>query len=164
MIVTAEHGDAQTMRLAMQAGARDFLPGALNTQDLIASIDRAAAQIAKAAGRAFGEPHRRRQRERRQRRHVRREQPRLHHEPCRGSRRRSLSLDMQFESLAPYFDVTMKHGLMEVLEGADELDAVALDAYMTQHAAACACSHATPDNSFEQPTTARPSSRRCSTK
>ena len=43
MIVLAEHGDAQTMRIAMQAGARDFLPGALNAA-LIASIDRAAAQ------------------------------------------------------------------------------------------------------------------------
>src|SRR6187455_2070293 len=47
MIVLAEKGDAQTMRIAMQAGARDFLPGALNLEELVASIDRAVAQTVK---------------------------------------------------------------------------------------------------------------------
>ena len=60
-----------------------------------------------------------------------------------------LSLDMQFESLAPYFDVTLKHGLMEVLENADELDAVALDAYLTQHGSGLRLLAAKPGNSFE---------------
>jgi pilus assembly protein CpaE len=40
---------------------------------------------------------------------------------------------MQFESLAQHFDIEIKHGLMDVLNSADSLDAVALDAYMTQH-------------------------------
>lgn len=133
MIVTAEHGDAQTMRLAMQAGARDFLPGELNAEDLIASIDRAASQTVKAddgeahsliavvnakggSGATFVASN-------------------LGYMMKAVSQRSTvlMSLDLQFDSLAPYFDLTLKHGLMEVLEVAHELDAVALDAYMTQH-------------------------------
>ena len=149
MIVTAQNGDAQTMRLAMQAGARDFLPGVLNTKDLIASIDRAAAQHVKApdarsasliaivnakggSGATFVASN-------------------LGYIMSTVSRQSTalLSLDMQFESLAPYFDVTIKHGLMEVLEGADELDAVALDAYLTQHGSGLRLLAAKLDNSFE---------------
>ncbi len=53
---------------------------------------------------------------------------------------------------------------MEVLEGADELDAVALDAYLTQHSSGLRLLAAKPDNSFEPATTARRGSRRCSTR
>lgn len=149
MIVTAEHGDAQTMRLAMQAGARDFLPGTLDAEDLIASIDRAAAQNVKTADERS---------------------PRLI--PIVNAKGGSgatfvasnlayilstvsqhstalISLDMQFESLAPYFDVTLKHGLMEVLDSADELDAIALDAYMTQHKSGLRLLAPSPENSLE---------------
>jgi pilus assembly protein CpaE len=149
MIVTAEHGDAQTMRLAMQAGARDFLPGALNAQDLIASIDRAAAQNVKPAeartsnliavvnakggsGATFVASN-------------------VAYIMSAVSRQSTalLSLDMQFESLAPYFDVSLKHGLMQVLESANDLDAVALDAYMTQHGGGLRLLAARPENSFD---------------
>ena len=149
MIVTAEHGDAQTMRLAMQAGARDFLPGALNAQDLIASIDRAAAQNVKPAeartsnliavvnakggsGATF----------------VASNAAYIMSTVSRQSTA-LLSLDMQFESLAPYFDVSLKHGLMQVLENANDLDAVALDAYMTQHSGGLRLLAARPENSFD---------------
>jgi pilus assembly protein CpaE len=149
MIVTAEHGDAQTMRLAMQAGARDFLPGALNAQDLIASIDRAAAQSVKPAeartsnliaivnakggsGATF----------------VASNAAYIMSTVSRQSTA-LLSLDMQFESLAPYFDVSLKHGLMQVLENANDLDAVALDAYMTQHGGGLRLLAARPENSFD---------------
>src|SRR5690606_38071567 len=44
-----------------------------------------------------------------------------------------LSLDLQFNSLAHYFDAKLRHSLPQVLETVDDLDAVALDAYMTQH-------------------------------
>jgi pilus assembly protein CpaE len=149
MVVTAEHGDAQTMRLAMQAGARDFLPGALTAADLVASIDRAAAQNVKPAearssnlvaivnakggsGATFVASN-------------------LAYIMSAVSRQSTalLSLDMQFESLAPYFDVTLKHGLMQVLENANDLDAVALDAYMTQHASGLRLLAARPENSYE---------------
>jgi pilus assembly protein CpaE len=149
MIVTAEHGDAQTMRLAMQAGARDFLPGALVAADLIASIDRAAAQTAKSE--------------------TGRESRLIAVVNAKGGSGATfvasnlgyimssvakesaalLSLDMQFESLTPYFDATLKHGLMEVLEAAQDLDAVALDAYMTQHGSGLRLLAARPENSLE---------------
>jgi pilus assembly protein CpaE len=150
MIVTAEHGDAQTMRLAMQAGARDFLPGALVAADLIASIDRAAAQTAKSE--------------------TGRESRLIAVVNAKGGSGATfvasnlgyimssvakesaalLSLDMQFESLTPYFDATLKHGLMEVLEAAQDLDAVALDAYMTQHGSGLRLLAARPENSLER--------------
>ena len=137
------------MRLAMQAGARDFLPGALNAQDLIASIDRAAAQSVKPAeartssliaivnakggsGATF----------------VASNAAYIMSTVSRQSTA-LLSLDMQFESLAPYFDVTLKHGLMQVLENANDLDAVALDAYMTQHGSGLRLLAARPENSFD---------------
>jgi len=150
MIVTAEDGDAQTMRLAMQAGSRDFLPGALNAEDLIASIDRAAAQTPRSAdehtssligvvnakggsGATFVASN-------------------LAYIMTSVSKRSTalMSLDMQFESLAPYFDATLKHGLMEVLEAAQDLDAVALDAYMTQHGSGLRLLAARPETSFER--------------
>ena len=149
MIVLAEHGDAQTMRIAMQAGARDFLPGALNAAELIASIDRAAAQIVKAVGRSSSNL--------------------IAVVNAKGGSGATfvasnlaytlntvskhptalMSLDMQFESLMQHFDLVLKHGLVEVLENADGLDAVALDAYMTQHASGLRLLAARPENSFE---------------
>ncbi len=149
MIVLAEHGDAQTMRIAMQAGARDFLPGALNASELIASIDRAAAQIVKAvggrssnliavvnakggSGATFVASN-------------------LAYTLNTVSKHSTalMSLDMQFESLMQHFDLRLKHDLMEVLENADSLDAVALDAYMTQHASGLRLLAARPANTFE---------------
>jgi pilus assembly protein CpaE len=149
MIVTAEHGDAQTMRFAMQAGARDFLPGALSTEDLVASIDRAAAQSAKAAGSraasliavvnakggsgaTFVASN-----------------AAYIMSAVSGRSTVLMSLDMQFESLAPYFDVTLKHGLIQVLESAKELDAVALDAFMTQHGSGLRLLAPRPESSFD---------------
>jgi pilus assembly protein CpaE len=43
----------------------------------------------------------------------------------------------------------LKHDLMEVLENADSLDAVALDAYMTQHTSGLRLLAARPANTFE---------------
>jgi pilus assembly protein CpaE len=149
MIVLAEHGDAQTMRIAMQAGARDFLPGALNAAELIASIERAVAQIVKVgggsasnliavvnakggSGATFVASN-------------------LAYTLNTVSKHSTalMSLDLQFESLMQHFDLKLKHDLMEVLENADGLDAVALDAYMTQHASGLRLLAARPANTFE---------------
>ena len=150
MIVTAEHGDAQTMRLAMQAGARDFLPGELSAEDLIASIDRAAAQQPKAtpsrsssliavvnakggSGATF----------------IASNVAYILNTVAERSTA-LMSLDLQFESLTPYFDMTLKHDLMEVLENANDLDSVALDAYMTQHGSGLRLLAARPEHSLER--------------
>jgi pilus assembly protein CpaE len=44
-----------------------------------------------------------------------------------------LDLDLQFGSLGQYLDITPQHGLMHALDMADQLDDVALDAYMAKH-------------------------------
>jgi pilus assembly protein CpaE len=146
MIVLAEKGDAQTMRIAMQAGARDFLPGALNLEELVASIDRAVAQTVKrpdgssstmiavvnakgGSGATFIATN-------------------LAYALKTTSKHSTalMSLDMQFGSLMQHFDLKLKHGLMEVLENAHSLDAVALDAYMTPHESGLRLLAARPEN------------------
>jgi pilus assembly protein CpaE len=133
MIILAEQGDAQTMRFAMQAGARDFLPGVVSAEDLCASIDRVAAQLESHSGAAAGELTA----------FVNAKGGsgatfiacNVAHILTSASEKSTalLSLDMQFESLAQYFDIELRHGLQEVVESVHSLDAVALDAYMTQH-------------------------------
>ena len=44
-----------------------------------------------------------------------------------------LDLDMQFGSLGQYLDVKSQHGLLGALDMAEDLDSVALDAYMAKH-------------------------------
>jgi pilus assembly protein CpaE len=147
MIVVAEQGEAQTMRLAMHAGARDFLHGTVSPEDLTASIERAAAQVSRSrpdtgrltafvnakggSGATFIASN-------------------VAHIQAAVSARSSalLSLDMQFNSLTHYFDMKLRHGLLQVLDSADDLDAVALDAYMTQHESGLRVLGAMPDKHF----------------
>jgi pilus assembly protein CpaE len=44
-----------------------------------------------------------------------------------------LDLDMQFGSLGHYLDLKSQHGLLGALDMAEDLDAVAIDAYMAKH-------------------------------
>jgi pilus assembly protein CpaE len=44
-----------------------------------------------------------------------------------------LDLDMQFGTLGQYLDLRTQHGLLGALDMAEDLDAVALDAYMAKH-------------------------------
>lgn len=133
LIVLDKNGDAQIMRLAMQAGARDFLPGVVTPEELIEAIERVVEQ---AGGKETQSDHRLTA-------FVNAKggsgatfiASNVAHilKSVSGRETALLSLDMQFESLAQYFDTDLKHGLMEVLETVESLDAVALDAYMTQH-------------------------------
>ncbi len=129
MIVLAANGDAQTMRLAMQAGARDFFAGSVTIEDLAGSVERVATRHGTAdrdmtvfvnakggSGATFLASN-------------------VAHMFAAASNIPSalLSLDLQFDSLCQFFDVEMRHGLMEVLDGVSQLDSVALDAYLTHH-------------------------------
>jgi pilus assembly protein CpaE len=148
MIVIAEGGDAQTMRLAMQAGARDFLPGVVTAEELIESLNQISSQLAD------------RSRERNHRLTVFVNAKGgsgatfiacnvAHISSAVSSRSTALlSLDLQFESLAQYFDTELRHGLMRVLDSVDSLDAVALDAYMTQHPSGLRMLAAQPENAI----------------
>lgn len=149
MIVLAENGDAQTMRLAMQAGARDFLPGVTTAEDLVVSVERVASQLTRhddeaassltvfvnakgGSGATFMASN-------------------VAHISTEASQRSTalLSLDMQFDSLAQLFDAKLRHGLLQVLDSVDDLDAVALDAYMTQHESGLRMLAAEPENVVE---------------
>jgi pilus assembly protein CpaE len=148
MIVLAEAGDARTMRLAMQAGARDFLPGVVSVEDLTASIERVSVHA----------PRELKQRERHLTAIVNAKGGsgatfiacNVAHMLTSASARSTalVSLDMQFESLAHYLDAELRHGLMQVLESVDSLDAVALDAYMTRHGSGLRMLAAQPENAF----------------
>jgi pilus assembly protein CpaE len=49
-----------------------------------------------------------------------------------------LDLDLQFGSLAQYLDIKPKHGLVTALDMADQLDSMALNAYMAKHSSGLA--------------------------
>lgn len=133
MIVMSGNGDSETMRLAMRAGARDFLLGEVSPGEFAESIDRVAAQLVEdddeqrgqltifvnakgGSGATFIGSN-------------------TAHILASVSDKSTalMSLDLQFDGLAQYFDTELRHGLMEVLESVETLDEVALDAYMTQH-------------------------------
>jgi pilus assembly protein CpaE len=113
----------------MRAGARDFFPGTVTAEDLRDSIDRVAQQRTTAernlsvfvnakggSGATFLACN-------------------VAHMLTVASSMPTalLNLDLQFDSLGQHFDTDLRHGLMDVLESVDQLDAVSLDAYLTQH-------------------------------
>jgi pilus assembly protein CpaE len=57
-----------------------------------------------------------------------------------------IGLDMQFPTLPSYFDMKLKHGLLQALDSVDELDAVALDAIMGSHSSGLKVLAARPDD------------------
>jgi len=133
LIVIAQQGDATLMRLAMRAGARDFLSGSIVIDDLVETIDRVAEQFVDksreaqneliifvnakgGSGATFAACN-------------------VSHMLTSVSEKSAvlLSLDLQFGGVSQYFDIKLRHGLMEVLDSVESLDKVALDAYMTQH-------------------------------
>jgi pilus assembly protein CpaE len=146
MIVIAEHGDADTMRLAMRAGARDFLCGQISISDLQETIDRTGAQVTASSedddgnltifvnakggsGATFLACN-------------------VAHILTSASKVSTamMSLDLQFSALSQYFDLELRHGLMSVLDSVESLDDVALDAYMTQHESGLRLLAAEPEN------------------
>jgi pilus assembly protein CpaE len=148
LIVAAENGDANTMRLAMRAGARDFLCGHFEIEDLVETIDRIACQL---DGGAESE-----------------ENLTLFVNAKGGSgatfvasnvahilttvsdvSTAMLSLDVQFGGISQYFDTELRHGLMDVLNSVESLDDVALDAYMTQHESGLRLISARPESKIQ---------------
>ena len=146
MVIMAEHGDANTMRLAMRAGARDFLSGQVSAQELSETIDRVLSQSIDTTG-------------------ERDERLTIFVNAKGGSGATFLacnvahilesvaevptalmSLDLQFSGLSQYFDVKLRHGLMEVLDSVYSLDDVALEAYMTKHESGLRLLAAQPEN------------------
>ena len=131
MVVISESDDAAAMRVAMKAGARDFLSGSEAievTRSVNAICDELREQFAfdgkltavinakGGAGATFLACN-------------------LAHLAVKtsGESTALIGLDMQFPTLPSYFDIKLQHGLMQALKSVDELDAVALDAIMASH-------------------------------
>jgi pilus assembly protein CpaE len=136
LVAIAEAGDAQAMRMAMQAGARDFLIKPLDRQELNAALERIVAE-------ARSEP-----------RQARRQDSKVlalmnakggagasllaANLACRmatesGEEVGLIDLDLQFGSLSTYLDVAPERGLQEALEISSTLDEVAVGGFMARH-------------------------------
>ena len=131
MVIVSESGDASEMRIAMQAGARDFLPYS-EVSDILKSVDAICDELSTdssaggeliavvnakgGAGATFLACN-------------------LAHLAVSATQESAalIGLDMQFPTLPSYFDMKLRHGLIQALESVNELDAVALDAIMASH-------------------------------
>lgn len=132
-IVIGPPGSTGCMRLAMQTGARDYLEDPVSDDDLLKSLERIRQEVvgrqttrqgalfavvgAKGgSGASFVTVN-------------------LAHimASMSGSQVALLDLDLQFGSLSQYLDLKLEHGLLQALDMADQLDGVALDAYMAKH-------------------------------
>lgn len=133
LLVCGPQDDRDCMRLAMQVGARDFLPEPLLEQELLAAIGRLALEardvpapggqliaIMNAKGGSGA---------------TMLACNLAHSLSAHGRRTLLLDLDLQFGSVAHCLDVQPNHSHMEVLQRIDELDGVALHGF---------CSHFSP--------------------
>lgn len=144
MIVVSDTGDAAVMRTAMKAGARDFLPQ-VDGVEVLSSVDNIFVELAEeqnesgrliavinakgGSGATFLACN-------------------LAHLAARvtGESTALMSLDMQFPTLPSYFDMKPRHGILQALESAEHLDAVALDAIMESHHSGLKVLAARPDD------------------
>ena len=131
MVVVSQSDDPAVMRLAMKAGARDFLPHS-DGSDVVDSVDAVCEELTAAvardgemiavvnakggSGATFVACN-------------------LAHlaVSATGESAALVGLDMQFPTLPAYFDMKLRHSLIQAVESVDELDAVALDAIMATH-------------------------------
>ena len=144
MVVVSEKDDAAAMRFAMKAGARDFLRHSeiaevvksvstirdeLSQQALPDGRMTAVVNAKGGAGATFLACN-------------------LAHLAASVTEERTalVGLDMQFPTLPSYFDMKLKHGLLQAFESVDELDATALDAIMASHDSGLKLIAARPDD------------------
>jgi pilus assembly protein CpaE len=132
VIILAEDGNPEVMRLAMKAGARDYLTRPVDTRNLLSTLmDMAKEKSATESGGskltafmnvkggsgatllAANTAH------------IMAEK--------QGKRVALVDLDIQFGTLALYLDSNPSVGVFDVLQDTSELDSVALQAYMVKH-------------------------------
>ena len=133
LIACGPVGNPEAMRLAMRAGARDYLPDNTSESDLIASVARVHEELQRAqtaltaklvvvvngkggSGASFLATN-------------------LAHSLVvdRGSRVTLIDFDLQFGGLYRYLDIQPKVGLLEAMEVADELDETSAQAFTCEH-------------------------------
>jgi pilus assembly protein CpaE len=132
LIVLGPAGDPEAMRLAMQAGASDYLSQPLQQDDLHSALDRISEQRADkpsdqgqivtvmnskgGSGASFVATN-------------------LAHELSHTVKTRALlvDFDLQFGGLSRYLDLYPKRGLVEALDATEDMDEVSAEAYITNH-------------------------------
>lgn len=133
LIVCGPANDTEAMRLAMRAGARDYLPEDVAESDLIAALTRFREETARnrareagkliavvngkgGSGASFVATN-------------------LAHSLVVDSGLTTLlmDLDLQFGGLCRYLDIVPKMGLLDALETVYEMDEVSAKAYITAH-------------------------------
>jgi pilus assembly protein CpaE len=134
LLVIGASEDPQAMRLAMQSGARDFLSEPVQKHDFVTALQRVATE---STGKSVSE-------------HRTQSVAFINAKGGSGASFMAtnvahvstavqridtvlVDLDLQFGSLPQYLDLQPKRGLVEALEVVDELDSVAVDAYLTRH-------------------------------
>jgi len=132
VVVIAPSGDPQIMRLSMQAGARGFYTRPVDVKDLLSTLqqmeeysamnqaDKTGLTVVINAKGGSG---------------ASLIAANLAHAMSidAGLRVALVDMDIQFGSLGMYLDLVPERGLLEALEVAEELDKVALQAYMMKH-------------------------------
>ncbi|MGD2112678.1 MAG: AAA family ATPase [Gammaproteobacteria bacterium] len=132
VVVIAPSGDPQIMRLAMQAGARDFHTRPVDDRELLSTLQQmeqyslqnppngsGLTVVINAKGGSGASMV----------------AANLAHVMATGSNLNValVDMDIQFGNLGLYLDLVPELGLLDALEAAEELDRVALQAYMTKH-------------------------------
>lgn len=133
LIVCGPDNDTEAMRLAMRAGARDFLPENMPAADLITSLARIRDESKRqktgtggklvvvangkgGSGASFIAAN-------------------LAHSMVVDARQSALlmDLDLQFGGLYRYLDLEPEMGIMEALEAVSEMDEISAEAYTSEH-------------------------------
>ena len=132
LIVLGPGDNPDAMRLAMRAGASDYLASPLQQDELFAALDRISGQIQSAKGKA-GEL--------------------VTVVNSRGGSGASflaaniayglhdvdkvksllIDLDLQFGGLSRYFDINPRRGIIDALDAVDDMDDVSAATYITRH-------------------------------
>jgi len=133
LVVCGPVNDTEAMRLAMRAGARDYLPENLPASDLISSLERIRDESSRGqhnprgklivvtngkggSGASFVASN-------------------LAHSLVvdGGQKVLLMDLDLQFGGLCRYLDLDPKMGIIEALEAVTEMDEISADAYTSEH-------------------------------
>jgi pilus assembly protein CpaE len=132
IVITKPSDDMQHMRLAMQAGARDFITRPVNLDVFLKSVNKVADEKTAASGtgplltafvNAKGGSG------------ATLLAANVAHVMAKKGRQKValVDLDFQFGTLGLYLDIHPSMGIAEALEYTDQLDAIALNAYMANH-------------------------------
>ncbi len=132
-LIIGPGGNTRLMRLAMKAGAIDYLEDPAGESDLAEVLDELKKSVAHQAagsdgqliavvsakggsGASFLSAN-------------------LGHlmAAVSGKNTALLDLDLQYASLGQYLDLNCEHGLMQILDVIEDLDETAMDAYMAKH-------------------------------